>query len=103
MPGDIVDDAIAAAEIHTEAVDHERKMSATSASPDAHSEKHHLTGLEDFPTEEEMHTLRRVADYIPLKLFTIAFIELCERFSYYGTIVVVCSSSPFHFVAHLKA
>jgi POT family proton-dependent oligopeptide transporter len=43
---------------------------------------------EDFPTEEELHTLRRVADHIPWRVYTIAFIELCERFSYYGTTVV---------------
>ncbi|KAJ4148235.1 hypothetical protein LMH87_002715 [Akanthomyces muscarius] len=45
---------------------------------------------EDFPspTTEELTTLRRVSDKIPAKLFTIAFIELCERFSYYGSTVV---------------
>lgn len=42
----------------------------------------------EFPTEEELHTLRRVADHIPLKVYTLAFVELCERFSYYGTTVV---------------
>lgn len=40
------------------------------------------------PTEEELHTLRRVPDKIPLSIYTIAFIELCERFSYYGTTAV---------------
>jgi len=45
--------------------------------------------LQDFPTEEEQQILRRVPDKIPLKVFTIAFVELCERFSYYGTTVVV--------------
>ncbi len=42
----------------------------------------------EFPTEEELHTLRRVADKIPWMVYTIAFVELCERFSYYGTTVV---------------
>jgi POT family proton-dependent oligopeptide transporter len=42
----------------------------------------------EFPTEEELHTLRRVADHIPLKVYTLAFVELCERFSYYGSTVV---------------
>ncbi|KAJ2901511.1 putative peptide transporter ptr2-a protein [Zalerion maritima] len=42
----------------------------------------------DHPSEEDFQTLRRVHGRIPLKAFTIAFIELCERFSYYGTIVV---------------
>ena len=40
---------------------------------------------EDFPTEEEMATLPRVADHIPWRIYTVAFVELCERFSYYGT------------------
>jgi proton-dependent oligopeptide transporter, POT family len=42
----------------------------------------------DAPTEEEMHTLRHVSDKVPWDAFTIAFIELCERFSYYGTTAV---------------
>ncbi|KAF9788444.1 PTR2-domain-containing protein [Thelephora terrestris] len=44
-------------------------------------------GLE-FPTDEERITLRRVTDTIPWNSFLIAFIELVERFSYYGTTVV---------------
>ncbi|KAF2257623.1 peptide transporter PTR2-A [Lojkania enalia] len=40
------------------------------------------------PTEEELHTLRRVGGHIPWKVFSIAFIELVERMSYYGTIAV---------------
>lgn len=47
-----------------------------------------LTDDDDFPTEEEMKTLRRIPDKIPWKAFPIAFVELCERFSYYGTTVV---------------
>lgn len=43
----------------------------------------------DAPTEEDLKTLRRVSDRIPFKIFTIAFVELCERFSYYGSIIVV--------------
>ncbi|RMZ90449.1 hypothetical protein DV736_g2322, partial [Chaetothyriales sp. CBS 134916] len=39
----------------------------------------------NFPTEEEMVTLPRVADHIPWRIYTVAFVELCERFSYYGT------------------
>ncbi|KAH7489520.1 putative peptide transporter ptr2 [Fusarium oxysporum f. sp. matthiolae] len=41
-----------------------------------------------FPTAEELDTLRRVPNKILMKLFSIAFIELCERFSYYGCTVV---------------
>ncbi|KAK4251772.1 POT family-domain-containing protein [Corynascus novoguineensis] len=40
------------------------------------------------PTEEDLRTLRRVPDKIPWSIYTIAFIELCERFSYYGTTAV---------------
>lgn len=42
----------------------------------------------DTPTEEELKTLRRVSGKIPWIAWTIAFVELCERFSYYGTTVV---------------
>jgi len=40
------------------------------------------------PTEEELETLRRVPGRIPWICFTIAFVELCERFAYYGTTAV---------------
>ncbi|KAH7395394.1 POT family-domain-containing protein [Phaeosphaeria sp. MPI-PUGE-AT-0046c] len=36
------------------------------------------------PTEEDLLTLRRVSGKIPWTAFTIAFVELCERFGYYG-------------------
>lgn len=44
-------------------------------------------GLE-FPTEEERLTLRRVSDAIPWNAYLIAFVELAERFSFYGCSVV---------------
>lgn len=40
------------------------------------------------PSKEEMKTLRRVSGQIPWTAYTIAFVELCERFSYYGTTAV---------------
>lgn len=40
------------------------------------------------PTVEEMHTLRRVSGKIMWSMWTIAFVELCERFSYYGSSVL---------------
>lgn len=40
------------------------------------------------PTEEELKTLRRVSGQIPWTAYTVAFVELCERFSYYGTTAV---------------
>lgn len=45
------------------------------------------------PTADEIATLRRVPDKVPLGVYSIAFVELVERFSYYGT-TVVCESSP---------
>lgn len=36
------------------------------------------------PTAEELRTLKRVSGKIPWMAFTIAFVELCERFGYYG-------------------
>lgn len=38
----------------------------------------------EFPTTEEIATLRRVADKIPIAAFAIVIVELCERFAYYG-------------------
>lgn len=42
----------------------------------------------EYPTAEEVETLRRVCGSIPWAAYTIGFIELCERFSYYGTTIV---------------
>ncbi|KAK2059725.1 POT family protein [Colletotrichum caudatum] len=42
----------------------------------------------DKPTEEELSTLRRVSGPIHWGIYTIAFAELCERFSYYGSSVL---------------
>ena len=52
------------------------------------------TDLGEFekPTEEELATLRRVSGKIPWMAYTVAFVELCERFSYYGT-TAVCQLS----------
>jgi len=49
------------------------------------------------PTEEELATLRRVSGKIPWTAFTIAFVELCERFGYYGC-QVLCTSSPISYI-----
>lgn len=50
----------------------------------------HLTqdSDDDEVTDEDLRTLRRVSGKIPWTAFTVAFVELCERFSYYGTTVV---------------
>lgn len=43
---------------------------------------------EEYPTAEETEKLRRVCGVVPWSAYTIAFVELCERFSYYGTTAV---------------
>ena len=40
------------------------------------------------PTVRDDATLRRVSGKVPWMAYTIAFVELCERFSYYGTSAV---------------
>lgn len=55
-----------------------------------HSSDNSLRGPEgeEYPTAEEIENLRRVCGVVPWSAYTIAFIELCERFSYYGTTAV---------------
>lgn len=48
-----------------------------------------------------MHTLRRVSGQVPWTAYTIAFVELCERFSYYGT-TAVCMFALFYHAASDK-
>ncbi|KAF3479412.1 oligopeptide transporter [Arthroderma uncinatum] len=69
----------------------EKEISAVQAiaANGAHDSDDDATGLrKELPTDEEVATLRRVADHLPWIAFSIAFVELCERFSYYGTTVV---------------
>lgn len=50
------------------------------------------------PTDAELagpEALRRISAPIPWPVYTIAFVELCERFSYYGTTIVCMYSSIF--------
>jgi POT family proton-dependent oligopeptide transporter len=48
----------------------------------------YLSDDDTLPTEEELATLPRVAAPIPWRIYTIAFVELVERMSYYGTTAV---------------
>lgn len=51
---------------------------------------HFQVGDED-PTLDELNgpdALRRISAPIPWSVYTVAFVELCERFSYYGTQVL---------------
>ena len=48
---------------------------------------------EIYPTAEELLTLRPVRGKIEWIIYTIAIVEMVERFSYYGT-TTICKSSP---------
>jgi hypothetical protein len=50
---------------------------------------------EEYPTREELQTLRRVKGKINWLIYTVAFCELCERFAYYGTTIVCKYALPF--------
>ena len=54
----------------------------------AGSELSEEENMGDSPTDEELATLRRVSGKVPWKAYTLAFVELCERFSFYGATVV---------------
>ncbi|KAH0369073.1 PTR2-domain-containing protein, partial [Aureobasidium melanogenum] len=43
---------------------------------------------DDTPTEEDLKTLRRVSGKIKWAAYTVAFAELAERFSYYGSSIL---------------
>ena len=62
---------------------------------DSNSDTDTLVGPngEQYPTEDEKTDLRKVCGHIPWTSYTIAFVELCERFSYYGT-TAVCKYIP---------
>lgn len=90
-------ETVAAAGLHAEMVDEKRASVAAERrssvvtdpqAPAAAVSSGGVTADGQFPTPEEMQSLRRIANKIPMKLFSIAFIELCERFSYYGCTVV---------------
>ncbi|KAF8870038.1 peptide transporter PTR2A [Infundibulicybe gibba] len=80
------------AEKHNIQPDIEKKRSfVEDASPGGRDTEHELDGIHDgleFPTEHERETLRRVPDSIPWNAYLIAFVELAERFSFYGCSVV---------------
>ncbi|KAK2040598.1 POT family protein [Colletotrichum somersetense] len=43
---------------------------------------------EVYPTEEELLTLRRTHGKVDWLIYSIGFVEMCERFAYYGTTAV---------------
>ncbi|OLN85405.1 putative peptide transporter ptr2-like protein 5 [Colletotrichum chlorophyti] len=63
-------------------------VTAVGAPTEEHYDSKSDDDYEDKPTEEELQTLRRVSGPIHWGIYTIAFAELCERFSYYGSAVL---------------
>lgn len=100
MPaGDSLAEAIAGAELRADMID-EKRVSSAAAAPNEPQlplapTSEAGTEPEQFPTVEDLATLRRVPNKIPPRVFTIAFIELCERFSYYGSTAVCKSQTPY--------
>jgi POT family proton-dependent oligopeptide transporter len=43
---------------------------------------------EQYPTEEDWTTLRRVYGKVNWMIYIIGIVEMCERFAYYGTTAV---------------
>jgi len=74
---------------HPPAVRDEEKLAMTAA-PSGDHHPPYLNAMnmdEDYegkPTEEELHTLRRVPGTIPIIAYLICIVEFCERGSYYG-------------------
>jgi hypothetical protein len=74
----------------------ERRQSVTQIEDEKRPRNASVHIAEEFidlprPTEDELHgpgKLLRVSAPIPLSVYTVAFVELVERFSYYGTQVV---------------
>ncbi|WYZ38193.1 hypothetical protein EsH8_III_000107 [Colletotrichum jinshuiense] len=57
---------------------------------DSRNSRDALTGPngEVYPTEEELLTLRRTHGKVDWLIYSIGFVEMCERFAYYGTTAV---------------
>ncbi|KAI4218571.1 MAG: hypothetical protein L6R36_008882 [Xanthoria steineri] len=68
----------------------EKALYIPEDSSQSQSREHSFTGPDgkEYPTAEEVATLRRVCGTVPWSSYTIGFVELCERFSYYGTTIV---------------
>ena len=48
---------------------------------------------EQYPTEEDWATLRRVYGKVDWMIYVIGIVEMCERFAYYGTTAVCTYTS----------
>ncbi|KAK5996913.1 putative peptide transporter ptr2 [Cladobotryum mycophilum] len=82
-------DAIAQAEAHAVGLDEKAEFRKQAAQLDVvSSATDDDNWWPDKPTAEELQTLRRISGKIKWSMYTIAFVELCERFSYYGSSVL---------------
>ncbi|KAI1812450.1 POT family protein [Poronia punctata] len=93
-------DTIEAAKAETPALEQEKASSSTNekdsiaaaredvASGSVIEEPLRGPNGEEYPSKTDLETLRRVKGRISPIIYTIAFIELCERFAYYGTTAV---------------
>ncbi|KAI0121911.1 PTR2-domain-containing protein [Daldinia grandis] len=87
--GDGVEPAHDSPPIAEKKVPHVSDLKATGSAPGSDvDDRLHGPNGEEYPTKEELDTLRRVKGPINLIIYTIAFVELCERFAYYGTTAV---------------
>ncbi|GFP56045.1 hypothetical protein ACSS6W_006254 [Trichoderma asperelloides] len=81
-------DVIAEADRHAAGLDDKEFHEKPAANIDVDVASNDEEVFDDTPTEEEMRTLRRVSGKIKWAMYTIAFVELCERFSYYGSSIL---------------
>ncbi|KAG5976798.1 hypothetical protein E4U55_007235 [Claviceps digitariae] len=67
---------------------HDVTLTSTNTSTTPHDDDDNDSHYEGKPTDHELKTLPRVSGKIMWAMWTIAFVELCERFSYYGSAVL---------------
>lgn len=63
-------------------------IDVTAKIPDSSNGDGGLLDEDEVPSEEDMHTLRRVSGHINWAAYSVAFCELGERFSYYGSSIL---------------
>lgn len=64
------------------------ELAPVKPSPDINHDGDDEPLQKTYPSDDDLRNLRRVAGKLPWTTFTVAFVELCERFSYYGTTAV---------------
>ncbi|KAI5120636.1 hypothetical protein M0805_009396 [Coniferiporia weirii] len=69
---------------HDDYLNEKKTAHSTQSAPDSLASDDDL----ELPSDEDRAALRRVSDSLPWTAYLVAFVELAERFSYYGTVVV---------------